>query len=126
MYTDLTLSLEDHPGALAEAAGALGRANVNIDGFCGQTVAGRGVIHLLVDDGEGAKTALEGAGIEIRSAAEVLVVAVEDRPGVLASVARGLADAGVNIHTAYLATGTRLVLGVDDLEKGRQATGEAA
>jgi hypothetical protein len=32
-----------------------------------------------------------------------------------------LAGAGVNIHLAYLATSTRLVLGVDNLQKAQTA-----
>ena len=53
---------------------------------------------------------------------DVIVVDVEDRPGTMAQVARKLADAGVNIELAYAAFGgVRLVLGVDDLEKAREA-----
>jgi hypothetical protein len=36
-------------------------------------------------------------------------------------VARRLANAGVNLHIAYLATSSRLVVGADDLEKARAA-----
>lgn len=38
-------------------------------------------------------------------------------PGALGEISRKLADAEVNIELFYLATGTRLVLGVDDMEK---------
>jgi hypothetical protein len=49
----------------------------------------------------------------------VVVVEVEDRPGVLGDVTRRLGSAGVNITLAYLATGTRLVLAADDLARAR-------
>ena len=54
---------------------------------------------------------------------EVVVVTVDDRPGVLGDVSRTLGDAAVNITLAYLATGTRLVFGADDLAQARAALG---
>ena len=50
-----------------------------------------------------------------------IVVTLENRPGQLASVGEALGGADVNIEVAYLATGTRLALGVDDMEKARGA-----
>jgi len=45
----------------------------------------------------------------------VIVERVENQPGALGKVTRRLADAGVNLTTAYLATDTRLVLGSANL-----------
>jgi len=47
------------------------------------------------------------------------VLDVTDRPGELGGICRRIADAGVNIDLIYAATGTRIVLGVDDFEKAR-------
>jgi hypothetical protein len=66
---------------------------------------------------------LEGAGFTSVEEREVVVLDVEDRPGVLGEVARKLADAGVNIELVYLASGTRLVVGASDLDAVRNATG---
>lgn len=123
MTIDLTVSLEDRPGALAAMGETLGAAGINIDGVAGIQSGGRGVIHVLVEDGEAARSALEGAGIETGDAVEVLVVDCEDRPGELGAIARRLGDAGININLTYLATNTRLVLGVDDVEGARAALG---
>jgi hypothetical protein len=83
---------------------------------------GRGVLHLLVEDADGARRALEGAGYTVDAEREALVLsAVEDRPGYLGEMAARLAEAGVNIEVAYLGTGTRLVLAVDDLDAAQQA-----
>jgi hypothetical protein len=46
---------------------------------------------------------------------------VEDRPGFLGETAGRLADAGVNIEVAYLGTGTRLALVVDDRDTAERA-----
>ena len=121
MLTDLTISLGDHPGSLAKVGEALGKAGVNIEGICGVTVQGKGVIHLLVGDAAKARRALEANHIDVAKETEVVVLPVEDRPGVLGNVARRLANAGVNLQLAYMATSARLVVGADDLGKVRAA-----
>lgn len=116
MATDLTLYLDDHPGELARIAEVLGRADVNIEGFCAVTSGGgKAEVHVLVEDEAAAFRALEAMGIEIASEQEVAVIPVDDRPGVLGDIARQLGDADVNITLAYLATDTRLVFAADDL-----------
>jgi hypothetical protein len=115
MSADLKLTMEDRPGALAKVGEALGRAGINIDGICAFTSEGKGTVHVLVADGAKARKVLEANKIEVAATSEVLVLEVEDRPGILANIARRLATANINIQLAYLATSTRLVLGVDDL-----------
>jgi len=121
MAKDLTVHLGDHPGSLAKVGEALGKAGVNIDGICGVTVQGKGVIHILVADAAKARRALEANHIDVAKETDVVVLEVEDRPGVLGNVARRLANAGVNLHIAYLATSSKLVVAADDLEKARAA-----
>jgi hypothetical protein len=74
-----------------------------------------------VEDASAARRALEEIGIEVRRERQVLVLEIEDRPGALGEVSRRMANAGVNADLVYLATGTRLVLGVDDIDKARDA-----
>lgn len=124
MATDLTIYVPDRPGELARVGDMLGAGGVNIEGFCALTsVGGRAEVHLLVTDAEGAFNALEAGGVRVAADAEVLVVPVEDRPGVLGEVARSLGKAGVNITLAYLATNTRLVLAADNLAEAKAALG---
>src|SRR5262245_52788739 len=122
MATDLAVTVEDEPGALAGMGEAIGAAGINIGGVCGAAGPGASVVHFLVDDAAGAREALEGAGFTSVAEREVAVVEVEDRPGVLGEVGRKLADGGVNIELIYLATGTRLVVGAADLDAVRAAT----
>ena len=121
MSKDLTIFLGDHPGSLAKVGEALGKAGVNIEGICGVTLQGKGVIHVLVADASKARRALEANHIDVVKETDVVVLTIEVRPGVLGNVARRLANAGVNLQLAYLATSTRLVVGADDLEKVRAA-----
>src|SRR5919202_84356 len=119
---DLTITLEDRPGRLADLGEATGKAGINIEGLCATIGGGRAEIHVLVDDDAAAREALSSAGIDVDAQSDVLVGDGEDRPGTMGDVARKLADAGVNIGLAYAAFGgVKLVLGVDDLEKGRSA-----
>lgn len=122
MATDLRVEAEDSPGQLAAIGGELGKAGINIDGFCAAVAGGRGVVHLLVEDADGARQALQGAGYTVGAEKEALVLSsVEDRPGYLGEMAARLAEAGVNIEVAYLGTGTRLVLAVDDADAAQRA-----
>jgi hypothetical protein len=119
MATDLAVIVEDKPGELAALGEATGRAGLNIDGVCCFPAAGRFVVHLLVEDAAAARGAVESAGYTSIEDRDVVIVALEDRPGALGETARKIADAGVNIELAYLATGSRLVVGAADLDAVR-------
>ena len=121
MATDLTVILNNVPGTFASLGEALGGAGINIDGICGFPAEGEGVVHLLVEDTAGARSAIEGAGHEVRGEREVLVVDVQDKPGEVGRVCRALADAGVNLDLIYPTNRGQLVLGADDIEKARGA-----
>ena len=122
MATDLTLYLDDQPGELARVGDVLGKAGANIAGLCALTIGGgQAEVHILVDDPTPAFEALQEAGIRIAAEQEVIVLAIEDRPGALGEVARKLGDARVNLTTAYLATNPRLVLATDNLAEAKSA-----
>ena len=124
---DLTVSLEDRPGKLAELGEALGNAGINLEGMCAVTSEGRGIIHLLVEDAAAARMALEGAGIKVEGEADPLVSEFPadqvDRPGAMGEMARAMANAGVNLQVVYLATKNRAVAVTSDNAKARQALG---
>ena len=120
MLKDIKVRLVNSPGTLAGLGEALGKDGVNIVGFCGPC-EGEGIAHFLVDNIASARIALEKAKIEVIEESDVLVLDVEDKPGELGRVCRRMADAGVNIDFFYVAANTRVVLGVDDIEKGKSA-----
>jgi hypothetical protein len=121
MSKDLLVMLEDRPGKLADLGEILGKAGVNIEGLCGAASEGGAMLHILVEDGAAARRALDAAKIHVHDERDVLILSAQDRPGELGRLCRKIADAGVNINLAYVATNTRVVLGVDDLEKARAA-----
>jgi hypothetical protein len=118
---DLTIALDDAPGALARMGAALGRAGVSIEGGGAWVVDGRGVAHFLFADGTAATEALEAAGIEVRDAREVIAVRLrQDVPGQLGGLTQRMADAGVNIEVLYSDHDHQLILVVDDMMRGRE------
>ena len=117
---DLTIALDNRPGALAEMGEALGRAGVSVEGGGAFVVDGRGIAHFLFSDGDAARAALEAAGIRVLEVREVLVQRLkQEEPGQLGKLTRRMAEAGVNIEVLYSDHEHQLILVVDDIAKGR-------
>src|SRR5579885_2823835 len=99
---NLTIALENRPGALAEMGEVLGRAGVSIEGGGVFVVNGQGVANFLFSDAAAARAALECAGIRVLGDREVLVQRLrQGEPSQLGSLARRMAEAGVNIEVQY-------------------------
>ncbi len=123
MPKDLTVVLVDRPGTLADAAQAVGRAGINIDGVCGFPSGAEGIMHVLVEDASGAREALTAAGLEVRDERDVVVTSVDDRPGSGGELLRRVADAGANVDLLYLTMDGRLVLSGGDVSAIQRALG---
>lgn len=125
--TQITLTLASKPGVLAQLAGALARAGVNITAVCAaEASGGRGKIRLLVDNPQRAMEALKAAKFR-PGQEEAVTLTLENRPGALAEVADKLGRAKVNIKCAYATTqggGPALVvLAVANAAKAQAALG---
>jgi hypothetical protein len=72
-------------------------------------------LHILVPHAEAAKRALAISHLAVSREREVVVVDVEDRPGVLADLTRKVARAGIDLDLVYIATRNRVVFGSEDL-----------
>ncbi len=124
MY-DLTIALDDRPGALADMGEALGRAGVSIEGGGAWVVNGEGCAHFLFKNGDAARSALEASGIRVLGVREVLVQRLNQAiPGQLGKLARRMGEAGVNIEVLYSDHDHQLILVVDDIAKGRTVSEE--
>ncbi len=81
---DLTIRLENRPGALAEMGETLGAAGVSVEGGGAFLFGGMSIAHFLFEDGAAARLALEAKGIEVLADREVLVQRLkQDQPGQL-------------------------------------------
>jgi hypothetical protein len=118
---DLVIDIENVPGALAQVAAAISDAGVNI---AAATCIGSGKqaeLHILVPHPGAARHSLAISQLAVSREREVVVVDVEDRPGVLADLTRTIAKAGVDLDLVYVATRNRVVFGAADLEGLRAA-----
>ena len=111
---DLTVNLKaDKPGAIAKATEAIAKAGINLDGYA----EAKGTLHTLTQDAPRTRRALEEAGLEVSDEREVVVIDVEDRPGIAAGIFRRIADADVNVDFSYVAANNRVVIGSKDAKK---------
>jgi hypothetical protein len=112
MAFDLVIEIENSPGALAEVAAAISDAGVNIAAATcigtGETVE----LHVLVPYVEAARHLLAISHLAVSREREVVVIDVEDRPG-------------VNLDLVYVATRNRVVFGSPSLAALREALGVA-
>ena len=116
MAFDLVIEIENEPGALARVATAVSDAGVNLAAATCMGTAERVELHILVPHAGAARHALALSQLAVSREREVVVVDVEDRPGVLADLTRKVARAGVDLDLVYVATRDRLVFGAADLD----------
>ena len=112
---DLVVEIKNEPGALARVAAAISDAGVNLAAATCVGSADQVELHILVPHAEAAKHALAISQLGVTREREVVVVEVEDRPGVLADLTRKVAKAGIDLDLVYVATRNRLVFGAADL-----------
>ena len=75
----------------------------------------RAELHILVPHAEAVRHALAISHVAVTHEREVVVVEVDDHPGVLADLTRKVAKAGVDLDLVYVATRNRVVFGAADL-----------
>ncbi len=121
MAFDLVIDIENNPGALADVAAAISDAGVNIAAATCIGTGERAELHILVPHAEAARHSLAISHLGVSREREVVVVDVEDRPGVLADLTRKIAKAGVDLDLVYVATRNRVVFGSADVTRLRAA-----
>jgi len=88
------------------------------------TIGTQGVIRLIADDIEAARSGLQESNIRFEES-ELASVMVENQAGELAVVADKLANAGLNLHAVYViglaGDLVELAVAVDDPKKAKKA-----
>ncbi|HWE14499.1 MAG TPA: ACT domain-containing protein [Solirubrobacteraceae bacterium] len=123
MAFDLVIDVANTPGALASVAAAVSDAGVNLAAATCVGSGERTELHILVPHPEAAKHSLSISHLAVTREREVVVVDVEDHPGVLADLTRKIAKAGINLDLVYVATRNRVVFGATDCAALRAALG---
>ncbi len=126
MPMDLVIEVDNEPGALARVTRAISDAGVNIAAATCLGAAERAELHILVPHANAVHQALAISNLAVTREREVVVVEADDRPGMLADLARTVAEAGVNLDLVYVATRDRVVFGAPDLDGLKTALGVTA
>ena len=96
----ISLFLENKPGHLNAVCRTLAAAQINIVTLSLADTQQFGIVRLIVEEWQKAKTVLEQAGYVV-NVREVVAATVPDRPGGMAEVLDAISQAGVNIEYMY-------------------------
>lgn len=99
----LSLFLENKPGALSRPAQLLAKAGVNILTLSIAEAQQFGILRVIVRDWEKAKRLLEKDGL-VAKVTDVVAIEVPDRPGGLAEILTVLEQAAINLEYMYAFT----------------------
>jgi len=102
----LSLFLENQPGALSRPIRLLAKAKFNILTLSIAEANQFGILRLILNDWEKAKKLLEKAGFVVR-VTDMVAVEVSDQPGGLAKILEVVEKAGLNVEFMYAFTEKR-------------------
>ena len=98
---DLVIHVTHRTGEIARVANAMAKKDVNIKSLAGMGMGNQGIIRVIPDDIEAARSALKDANIRFEES-ELVTALLENKAGELAEVASKLANAGVNVQAFYV------------------------
>jgi hypothetical protein len=96
----ISVFLENKSGRLADVAGVLAEAGINIRALSLADTTDFGILRLIVNDTVKAKEVLKDHGFTV-GRTEVIAVEVSDRPGGLAHILNSMRDASINVEYMY-------------------------
>ena len=102
----LSIFVENKFGRLEAIIDCLSKNNINLRALSLADTADYGVLRVIVDDAEKAKTALSEIGV-ISKPTDVVAVYLDDRSGGLASVLSVLKDEEVSVEYMYAFLGRK-------------------
>ena len=123
----ITIAVDNRPGAVAEITKTLGNAKVNILSLLATAQGSSGTLQLVAEDSRRAKRALDEARISYtETAAEEYEL--PNKPGALAQCLDKLAARGINLGSihATAAKGGRKAVVVYTVETAAKAAGASA
>jgi hypothetical protein len=128
VITQISISLENVPGALSSVSELLGREGVNIRAISVADTSDISTVRFVVDDPVKAKNILKANGYSPKET-NVLAVETPDHPGGLNAVLKPLRAAGINVHYLYPHLGRTsnnaiVILGVDKTEEAQKVLQE--
>ncbi len=96
----ISVFVENKPGAMYAMTGVLARNNVDLRALSLAETEDFGIVRIIVDNVYAATTILKDAGY-VHSVTSVVGVAIPDTPGGLNRVLQVLTDEGINVEYMY-------------------------
>ena len=96
----LSVFMENKPGRLSQICNALAENNINITSMSVHDTADHAIARLIVDHPTKALVILEEEGV-YTIAQDVVVLEIDNKPGIISMIARKLFRADINIEYAY-------------------------
>lgn len=121
----ISVFLENKEGKLKNAIEILSKHDINIRALSIADTTNFGILRLIVNDYEKAKTALENDNYVVKLT-EVIAVKVHDKPGGLNEMLTALYNQGINVEYIYAFVDSTdgqaiVVVKTEDIEKGINA-----
>ncbi len=107
----LSIFLENKPGALSTPCRLLANAGINIQSLALADTQKYGILRLVVHEWEKARELLQANGLVVK-VTEVVALEVADKPGGLAGILEALEKAKINVEYLYAFTGKQKGNGV--------------
>jgi hypothetical protein len=120
----ISIVLDNVPGAMSHVSEILGREGVNIRAISVADTSDISTVRFVVDDPVKAVNILKANGFSTKET-DVLAVETPDHPGGLNAVLKPLKTANINVHYLYPHLGrvggqAVVILGVDKLEEAQK------
>jgi hypothetical protein len=96
----LSVFMENKPGRLSYICNLLAEANINVYARSVHDTVDHAIVRLIVDNPNKALIVLEEEGLYIVTQ-DVVIVDIENRPGIISMIAKKLFRADINIEYAY-------------------------
>jgi hypothetical protein len=121
----ISIVLDNVPGAMSHVSEILGREGVNIRAISVADTSDISTVRFVVDDPVRAVNILKANGFSTKET-DVIAVETPDHPGGLNAVLKPLKAANINVHYLYPHLGrvggqAVVILGVDKLEEAQKA-----
>jgi hypothetical protein len=96
----LSFSLPDKIGLLAEVTAFITSAKINIEAICAYAMGDEGYFMIITDNNTKAKKVLSSMGAKVKTE-EVIAVEVPNKVGQLQQIAKKISDAGIDVSYIY-------------------------